>query len=218
MTNTAESIAAALNNILTPNNPNSGIAQALDSEHIWIYDEQCNWVTDADDVRDWISDHGDDVYDDEDNYGPYDSLIEHCDAVTDTEVALLVLDEHNALCCDTSGNDVLTSDHLTVAQQTALWEAGAKIAEGWIECAREQWGDDTESAREQVLGYEFEADADVMFLREVARSAGIAWDAGAVNPDQAGHLSQRCADDIWENVLEGYASAVHGALPLSDNE
>lgn len=216
MTNTAESTAAALTSILTPNNRDSGVAQVLDDEHIWICDGQCNWVADADDVRDWISAHGDDAYDDEGSYRHYDSLCDHCDAVTDVEVALLVLDESGELCCDTSGSDVLTSDRLTAAQREALINAGAKIAEGWIECARERWGDDTASARKQVLGYRFEADGDVLYLREVARAAGIAWDSDAVNPDQAECLSQRCVDDIWESVREGYAKTAQSAL--SDNE
>jgi len=218
MTNstTADGIATDLTNILTPNNPNSGMATPIDDEHIWICDGQCNWVAVASDVRDWISDHADDVYDDEDSYGHYDSLCDHCDAVTDLDVALLVLDEHNALCCDTSGSDVLASDHLTPPQRDSLRKAGAEIAEGWIECARQQWGDDTISAREQVLAYEFEADADVMYIREVARGAGIAWEASAVNPDQALGLSKRCADDIWESVREGYSAAVNGALPETE--
>jgi hypothetical protein len=205
----AHAIAIHLTNTLTPGQSNSGMATPLgDGKHIWICDGVCSWAARASDVRAWLRSDG--AADDE----PYQSFCDACDAVTDFGVALHVLDEHGSLITDAGGGNVLSSDNLKPPQEGDLRKAGAEIAEGWIKEATQQHSD-SEAAREHLLGYRFEADGDVLYVREAARKVGIAWELGATTPAQAEHLSQRCEEDIWEAVTEGYREAVAEAFPIS---
>lgn len=78
---------------------------------------------------------------------------------------------------------------MTQTQIDALTEAGREIARGWL--AQPDLTPDPD--------YTFTGDGDWQYVREVARSVGVAWDEDAAQPDEA---------DVWGPVTAGYREVV----------